>query len=237
MATDKLPFSYLKWTYLLAGLDSDERLAIDWERKNYNNWLWQSNMTESPKILAFAGSAREASFHKKLVKIAAAGAREAGADVTYLDLRDLPMPLYDEDLQEREGMPENVLKLKALMKANQGFLIACPEYNSSITPLLKNAIDWASRSEPDEPPLALTCFKDKVAAIMSTSPGGLGGWRGLMHVRSILSSIGVLVLPDQKSIPNAYQAFDESGNLQDVKQQAAVKQLGNKLATVLAKLL
>ncbi len=129
------------------------------------------------KILAFAGSARKDSFNKKLVKIAAQGARTAGAEVTYLDFRNLPLPLYDEDLEEAEGLPENALKLKALMKAHQGFLMACPEYNSSITPLLKNAIDWASRPESGEPPLA--CFKKKVAVLMSASPGGLGGFAGI----------------------------------------------------------
>lgn len=120
------------------------------------------------------------------------------------------------------------------MKAHQGFLIACPEYNSSITPLLKNAIDWASRPEPGEP--SLVCFKDKVTVLMSASPGGLGGLRGLVHVRSILSSIGVLVLPNQTAIGTAYQAFDENGNLKDELQQAAIAQLGSRLATVTAKL-
>jgi NAD(P)H-dependent FMN reductase len=186
------------------------------------------------KILAFAGSARQASYNKKLVKIAVEGAKAVGAEVTYLDFRDLPLPLYDEDLETALGLPENALKLKALMKAHQGFLIACPEYNSSITPLLKNAIDWASRSEPGEPPLV--CFKEKIAVLMSASPGGLGGLRGLGHVRSILSSIGVLVLPDQKAIGSAYQAFDENDNLKDESQQAAIMQLGSKLATVTAKL-
>jgi len=190
-------------------------------------------MTDA-KILAFAGSARQDSYNKKLVKIAVEGAKAAGAEVTYLDFRNLPLPLYDEDLEASEGLPENVLKLKAMMKAHQGFLIACPEYNSSITPLLKNAIDWASRSEPDEPPLM--CFKEKTAVLMSASPGGLGGLRGLGHVRSILSSIGVVVLPDQKAIGSAYQAFDENGNLKDESQQAAIAQLGSKLATVTAKL-
>jgi chromate reductase, NAD(P)H dehydrogenase (quinone) len=186
------------------------------------------------KILAFAGSARKDSFNKKLVKIAAEGAKATGAEVTYLDLGDLPLPLYDEDLEEAEGLPANALKLKAMMKAHQGFLIACPEYNSSITPLLKNAIDWASRPEPNEP--SLICFKDKVAVLMSASPGGLGGLRGLVHVRSILSNIGVLVLPDQKAIRNAHQVFDENGNLQDETQQTAIMQLGSKLAAVTAKL-
>ena len=165
------------------------------------------------KILAFAGSARKDSFNKKLVKIAVAGAKAAGAEVTYLDFRDLPLPLYDEDLETAEGLPENARKLKAMMKEHQGFLIACPEYNSSITPLLKNAIDWASRPEPNEP--SLVCFKDKTIVLMSASTGALGGLRGLVHVRSILSNIGVLVLPDQKAIGSAYQAFDENGNLKD----------------------
>lgn len=186
------------------------------------------------KILAFAGSARQDSYNKKLVKIAVEGAKAAGAEVTYLDFRDLPLPLYDEDLKAAEGLPENALKLKTLMKAHQGFLIACPEYNSSITPLLKNAIDWASRPEPDEPPLV--CFKEKTAVLMSASPGGLGGLRGLVHVRSILSNIGVVVLPDQKAIGSPYQAFDENDNLKDESQQATIMQLGSNLATVTAKL-
>lgn len=193
-------------------------------------------MTNSPKILAFAGSARADSFNKKLVKIAVEGAKAAGADVTYLDFRDLPLPLYDQDLEAREGLPDNVLKLKAMMKAHQGFLISCPEYNSSITPLLKNAIDWASRPEPGEPPLSLTCFKGKVAALMAASPGGLGGLRGLVHVRSILGNIGVLVIPDQKAISGAGQAFDEQGNLKDESQQAAIHDIAQKLTTVVAKL-
>ncbi|NJL38573.1 MAG: NAD(P)H-dependent oxidoreductase [Leptolyngbyaceae cyanobacterium SM1_4_3] len=188
----------------------------------------------STKILAFAGSARRDSFNKKLVKIATEGARAAGAEVTYLDFRDLPLPLYDEDLEEAKGLPDNALRLKALMKVHQGFLIACPEYNSSITPLLKNAIDWASRPEPGEP--SLVCFKEKVAVLMSASPGALGGLRGLVHVRSILSNIGVLVLPDQKAIGNADRAFDENGNLKDESQQASILQLGNKLVTMTAKL-
>ncbi|NJM67203.1 MAG: NAD(P)H-dependent oxidoreductase [Acaryochloris sp. RU_4_1] len=186
------------------------------------------------KILAFAGSARQDSFNQKLVKIAAEGARAAGAEVTHLDFRDLPLPLYDQDLEAASGLPANAVKLKTLMKAHHGFLIACPEYNSSITPLLKNAIDWASRPEPDEP--ALACFKDKVALLISASPGALGGLRGLVHVRSILSSIGVLVLPEQKAIGTAHQAFDENGNLKDAAQQQAIIQLGHKLTAVTAQL-
>ncbi|WP_293123217.1 NAD(P)H-dependent oxidoreductase [Microcoleus sp. bin38.metabat.b11b12b14.051] len=192
-------------------------------------------MTNRPKILAFAGSIREASYNKLLVKVAAAGARAAGAEVTYLDLRDLPLPLFDEDLEAKEGIPENARKLKELMVAHDGFLIASPEYNSSVTAVLKNAIDWVSRPAPGEP--GLVAFTDKVAVIMSTSPGGLGGLRGLVHLRSILGNINVFVLPDQKAIPQAFGVFNADGTMKDPKQQESVENLGAKLSNVLSKLI
>ncbi len=191
-------------------------------------------MSYTPRILAFAGSARKDSFNKRVVQIAANGARTAGADVTYLDFRDLPLPLYDQDLEAKQGIPENALKLKDLMKSHQGLLIASPEYNSSVTPLLKNAIDWASRPVEGEPPLA--AFADKVAGIMSASPGGLGGLRGLVHLRSILSNIRVLVLPEQVAVMKAHEAFNPNGTLKDPQQQQTVEQIGAKLAMVVAKL-
>jgi NAD(P)H-dependent FMN reductase len=193
-------------------------------------------MSATPKILAFAGSARKGSFHKSLVQIAAAGARDAGAEVTYIDLKDYPMPLYDQDLEAEQGFPDSVMEFKKLMKSHHGLLLACPEYNSSITPLLKNAIDWASRPEEGEPPLSLTCFRGKTAALLATSPGGTGGMRGLVHVRSILGNIGVLVIPQQKAIPGAYQAFDENGKLVDADQDTAVRDIGRTLAEVTGKL-
>ena len=144
------------------------------------------------------------------------------------------MPVFDEDFEKAEGLPDNAIKLKAILKQHDGSLIACPEYNSSITAALKNTIDWASRPVPDEQPLE--CFKGKVAAIMSASPGGLGGLRGLVHVRSILSNIGVLVLPDQRAISQAYEAFNDDGSLKDPKQQAAIEQIGAKLCQTVASL-
>ncbi|PHJ54982.1 NADPH-dependent FMN reductase [Nostoc linckia z18] len=191
-------------------------------------------MTFTPKILAFAGSTRIDSYNKKLVKIAAAGAKAAGAEVTDLDLRDLPLPLYDEDLEAQEGMPANARTLKDLMISHQGFLIASPEYNSSLTAVLKNAIDWASRPYPNESPLA--AFSGKVATIMSASPGGLGGLRGLVHLRSILGNIKVLVLPDQIAVSKAYEAFNADGTLKDPKQQESIEKLGEGLTKILFKL-
>jgi NAD(P)H-dependent FMN reductase len=188
-----------------------------------------------PKLLAFAGSTRAESYNKRLVRIAVEGAREAGAEVTLIDLRDFPLPLFDEDLEAAQGLPESARKLKGLMREHDGFLIASPEYNSSLTAVLKNAIDWASRTESDDEP-ALLAFRDKTAAIMSASPGALGGLRGLVHLRSILGNIGVLVLPDQVSVPAAHGAFTDDGALQDERKLKQVKALGRKLALVTGKL-
>jgi len=186
------------------------------------------------KILAFAGSTRTDSYNKTLVKIAAAGAKSAGADVTYIDLRDFPMPIFDQDLEAQDGAPATVKQFKELLIARDGLLIASPEYNSSVSGLLKNAIDWASRPAPGEAPLA--CFTDKVAMIMSASPGGFGGLRGLVALRSILGNIRVLVLPDQVAIAQAHTAFNPNGTLKDPQQQAAIEGLGIKLAQTVAKL-
>jgi NAD(P)H-dependent FMN reductase len=191
-------------------------------------------MSSSPRIVAFAGSLRADSFNRKLVRIAAAGAEEAGADVTEIDLRDYPMPVYDGDLEAAEGIPEPVRRLKAMLKPADGFLIASPEYNSSISGMLKNVIDWTSRPEPDEPRLA--AWSGKAAALMSASPGALGGLRGLVHVRSILGNIDVLVLPGQRAIGHAADAFDHDGALRDAKQQEAVRGLGRGLSELVARL-
>jgi chromate reductase len=193
-------------------------------------------MSNPLKILAFAGSARRDSFNKKLVKIAGRGAESAGAEVTFLDLLALPMPIFNEDLEAEQGLPDTVRQFKALLKGHQGFLIASPEYNSSITGLLKNAIDWASRPDPDQIASAADCFQGKVAVLIATSPGALGGLRGLVHVRSILTNLGVIVLPDQRAIPKASQAFDQGGQLVDPKQQAAIQALGTKLVAIASKL-
>ncbi|MBN3874543.1 MAG: NAD(P)H-dependent oxidoreductase [Nostoc sp.] len=191
-------------------------------------------MASTPKILAFAGSTRIDSYNKKLVKIAASGAKAAGAEVTYIDLRDLPLPLFDEDLEAQEGLPANARTFKDLLISHQGLLIASPEYNSSLTAVLKNAIDWASRPAPNEAPLA--AFAGKVASIMSASPGALGGLRGLVHLRSILGNIKVLVLPDQIAVSKAYEAFNPDGTLKDPKQQESIEKLGDGLTKILLKL-
>ena len=161
------------------------------------------------RILAFAGSLREGSLNKKLVRLAAGAARDAGAEVTEIDLRDYPMPFYDGDIESREGIAGHAGRFKALMLAHDGMLIATPEYNRTISGVLKNAIDWASRAAPGEPGLA--AFTGKTIGIMSASPGAIGGLVALMHLRGVLGTIGSLVVPQQLALAKAGEAFDEAG--------------------------
>ncbi len=186
-----------------------------------------------PKILAFAGSARKESLNKLLVRAAAAGARAGGADVTLVDFLEFPMPLYDGDLESGSGIPAEAARFKALLVSHHGFLISSPEYNSSISPLLKNAFDWASRPAPGEK--TLVAFRGKTAALLSASPGDLGGLRGLVTVRSILGNIGVFVLPDQMALPKAHEAFGIDGALKDEKLRARAEGIGRSLAEFTAK--
>jgi NAD(P)H-dependent FMN reductase len=178
-----------------------------------------------PKILAFSGSARRDSWNRRLVQAAASAARAAGGDVTLIDLADYSLPLYDGDLEHRDGLPDNALRLKALFRQHDAFLIASPEYNSSVPPLLKNTIDWVSREWQGES--GLEPYRNKVAAIMGASPGALGGMRMLPHLRQILNALGVLTLPGQFSLPHAETAFDAgSGALKSpARLQALVLEL------------
>ncbi len=164
-------------------------------------------------ILAICGSARRASWNGQLLRLAIATIRAAGMTVTELAHPDHPLPLYDGDLEAEDGVPENAQALHRLASAHDGFLFASPEYNGSMTPLLKNTIDWISRPMPT--PGATSAFRGKPAAIVSASPGRLGGLRGTMHLRDCLVSIGVRALPEQVALPNAGSAFDDDGRLLD----------------------
>jgi NAD(P)H-dependent FMN reductase len=184
----------------------------------------------STKLLFFAGSARDASYNKRLARLGAEIAEANGLAATFADLGDYPMPLYDADLQALEGIPENARKFEALMKVHSGIFIACPEYNASITPLLKNTLDWVSRIRNDgEEPLAV--YKTRVFALGSASPGGMGGLRGVNTVRTTLElGLGALVLPDQFAVPKAAEAFEDNGHLKSKDSQESFKRLIQKLA-------
>lgn len=185
------------------------------------------------RILGFAGSARTDSFNKKLVRIALRGADEAGATTTLVDLRDYPMPLYDADHEVEHGRPDNAGKLGDLLRGHDALLLASPEYNGFLSPLLKNTLDWLSRSPEATPDLS--AFEGKVAALLAASPGPLGGLRGLRGVRELLTNLGFTVLPNQITIRQAFKAFDASGELADTAQGERVESLGAELASVTAR--
>lgn len=159
----------------------------------------------TPKILAFAGSTRKDSFNRQALEHAVRGAREAGAEVTHIDLNDYPLPLYNGDLEVSHGLPGTAIQLKALFKSHQGLLLACPEYNGSITPLLKNTLDWVSR--PDGEESGLVPYQGKWAALVAASAGNLGGLRGLRHVREILTNLQAMVIPQQMALSQADKAL------------------------------
>lgn len=192
-------------------------------------------MLDTPKILAFSGSLRTGSFNARLIRIAAQAAQEAGAEVMLVNLLDFPLPVLNQDYEAAHGLPENAKKLKALFIGHHGLMIASPEYNSSITGALKNCIDWISRPETrDEPPLL--AYRGKTCALMSASPGALGGLRALVHVRAILGNIGVFVLPGQVCIPTADRLFNADGTLNDPQRTEAVCALARELVEVTRKL-
>jgi len=192
-------------------------------------------MTGTRSILAFAGSTRADSTNKKVLAIAAQAAEEAGASVTTVDLRDYPLPLYDGDLEAEQGLPENALALKALFKTHRGLLIASPEYNTSVTGVLKNTIDWVSRPVAGEPFLA--CFNGKVAALISATLGPMGGIRSQAHLRQILSGINVTVIPEHWAVPLATaDKFSADGALRDETHQSMVRRAGSSLAGFLGRL-
>lgn len=182
-------------------------------------------------IAVIVGSTREGSFNRSLGKLAVAALERNGATVTDIDLASFDLPLYSAAL-EANGFPADAERLKALFAAQDGLLFVSPEYNGSVSPLLKNAIDWASRPTGDESLIALTAYRGKASAVMSASISPFGGLRGLMHLRQILSTIQTLVIPEQVLIPNAHAAFDEEGKLKDALPASLVEMTAARLVAV-----
>jgi chromate reductase len=169
----------------------------------------------TPKILVMPGSTRTGSHNAKLAALAVKELTLIDADVTRISLADYPLPLYEAHLDARVGQPANAFALKQMIMAHHGVFITSPEYSASVTPILKNAIDWVSRVRERGDP-AYAAFKDRVFAIASASPGRVGGLRSLMALRQILElGCGALVIPEQVAIPSADQAFDEMDNIID----------------------
>lgn len=183
----------------------------------------------APRILAFAGSARRDSLNRKLLAATVRAVEAAGGVVTLLDLNEYELPLYHGDLEEEKGMPENAQRILALMQEHRGLLIASPEYNSQLTPLLKNTIDWLSRADDDP-------FPGKVAAVVSASPGSLGGARSQQHARHLLLHLGCHVVPAQCILPKAHEAFGEDGSLVNARSQKTVETLARQLVELTVRL-
>jgi NAD(P)H-dependent FMN reductase len=181
-------------------------------------------------ILAFSGSSRKGSWNARLLKVVCQHAESVGAGVTTVDLRDLGLPIYDGDVEAESGIPRQAIEFRKLLRSHRSMLIACPEYNGSVAPLLKNTLDWCSR--PVDGQDGLAPFRGKHVAMVSASLGPFGGLRALGHLRAILSKMGAIVLADELSIPFAHQAFSDSGMLVDGGMGGLATQVGVSLARV-----
>ncbi|KTE10696.1 NADPH-dependent FMN reductase [Sphingopyxis sp. H115] len=183
------------------------------------------------RIAVIVGSTRDGSFNRALGTLAVRALEAHGAIVTDVDLSAFDLPLYSAAL-EANGFPPDAVRLKELFAAQQGLLFVSPEYNGSVSPLLKNAIDWASRPTGDESLVALTAYRGKASAVMSASISPFGGLRGLMHLRQILSTVQTLVIPEQVLVPAAHAAFDESGKLKEALPASLVDATAARLVAV-----
>lgn len=190
----------------------------------------------APKILVIPGSLRAKSYNVRLAALATKELKLADAEVTRISLLDYPLPIYDADTAETAGPPSNAVKLKQLMSVHQGVFIASPEYNASITPLIKNTIDWISAvREGGEAPLA--AYQNRVFALGGASPGRSGATHSLLALRQVLAvGCRALVIAEQVTVPNAEQAFDEMDELKDARAAGQLKLVVRKLVDT-AKLL
>ncbi|WP_348945208.1 NAD(P)H-dependent oxidoreductase [Chitinibacter sp. FCG-7] len=183
--------------------------------------------------LVFSGSTRRNSYHTHLAHAAVDQLDQSGQAYTLLDLADYPLPIYDGDI-EAAGLPENARTLRQIFARHHGLVIANPEYNGSITPLLKNVLDWVSRK--DDSVKDIEPYAGKTALLLATSPGSLAGQRAIRHTREILTSLNAIVLPQHVAVPTASQAFAPNGELIDEKQKAALKTQLNALIQLTEKL-
>jgi NAD(P)H-dependent FMN reductase len=152
-----------------------------------------------------------------------------------IDLADFVMPLYHADLEAAQGIPDAARRLQALIAEHDALLIASPEYNGSITPLLVNTLDWCSRTDAQHAAASgLAIFADKPVAIVGSSPGALGGLRALFHLRDLLGYLGMVVIPQQLAVPRAHQAFDAGGVLIDEQQRARLASVASALVRAAA---
>lgn len=187
-------------------------------------------MAAPPRILAFSASARRESLNRKFLAVAVEATRQEGGEVTLIDLNDFVLPLYNGDLEDAQGLPQNAAKLIGLVAGHHGLLIASPEYNSMFTPLLKNTLDWCTRGDTEP-------FEGKVAAVLSASPGPYGGVRSLQLAQQLLLKLGCHVVPGQCVLIHADKAFDAKGTLSDARARASAQALAAKLVLTATRLM
>lgn len=185
----------------------------------------------SPRILAFSGSPSRVSLNARFVCIAAGGAEAAGAEVTHAHLADYELPVFSTDLEQRTGMPENARAFKQLMMDHDGFLVASPENNGSVTAALKNTVDWVSRSGDGQDGRA--AFRGKTGAFISASDGQFGAVRSLDHCRYLFGRLGVTVIPQMYPLGHADRVVGEDGTIADEKIRARAEAVGRALAEAL----
>jgi NAD(P)H-dependent FMN reductase len=183
----------------------------------------------TPKILVIPGSLRAASHNTRLAALAAKELALAEAEVTRISMADYPLPLFDAEMTAEIGPPQNALQLQRMLEAHQGVFITSPEYSASVTPLVKNTLDWLSRSRGRGEP-TYAAFRNRVFAIGAASSGPGGGMRSLLALRQILElGCGALVIPEQIAVANAAEAFDEMDNLKDPSDAAAMTAMARRL--------
>jgi NAD(P)H-dependent FMN reductase len=193
-------------------------------------------MKTAPRVLLVAGSARAGALSVSLREAARREVEAAGAASVVLDLRDLALPLYDGDLEARDGVPEGARRFRDALQRAHGVLFVTPEYNGFPTPLALNAWDWVSRVAADAAgPAGLAATADKPLALLSSSPGPLGGLRALGLVRQFLGgAFQLLVLPQQLAVGRAHEAFGDDGALKDARQQQTLRQIAQRLVAMAA---
>ena len=175
---------------------------------------------KQPRLVVMAGSRRREALSRRVAEACALAVRNAGAEVEPVDLDDYPAPLYDGDLEAASGLPDGIVRLQQRLYASDGLLVVNPEYNGSITPLLKNTLDWCSRPNPaDRARSGGAVYAGRAAAVVGSSPGALGGMRVLFHVRDILGYLGMHVIPQQLAVAKAGEAVGDDGRLRDAAQQ------------------
>lgn len=187
------------------------------------------------KVLALSGSERRGSYNQKILEISSRGAIAAGAEVKIIRLTDFALPFYDADAEAEHGSPSGVRELQELVAAHDALLIATPEYNGGYPALLKNAIDWVSRPRLDGSP-GTTLLLGKVAALVSASPGQLGGLRAQMGMRTVLEKLGILVIPQSFALSAAHEAFNDEGLIKDANVEKLLKDIGATLVHTASRL-